>query len=613
MSNTFFKYTTLSFALLASQSVFADTAQPDNAKNQSNFELDPIVITVTRSEENTSTSPARIHVIQRQNIEQNPISNLNDVLKNAASVNMVATGGLGQQSSLFLRGTNSTHTLVLRDGVRLNTASAGASNSPFLDLSDIHRVEVLKGASSVLYGTDAIGGVIQLLSQKPEKTGGFITGVYGENHTYKAILGANLVQNGFYAQIRGQRVESDGTPVKDFIHAPKAPYDQKGGSAKIGYENQNFALSADYTQNQGNNAYDNFGMPTSQDFKNEIVNLKGRIQINPDVQIHARVSQFKDDLKQKDPNYLGNYDFANNTTKEYELYSAFKFTPQQTILLGATHRNLKGDILSFSNPYNETVKSTGYFAQHQYQSDKLNTQLGIRLEDNEKYGNHTVGQGAVSYHFTPNTRIYSNIGSAFRSPNLNELYAYGGNPDLKPEESLSYEIGLDQKIAENAIIGLSAYQTEIKNLIDQPDFIRNINIHKAKLKGGELYLKWKQHDYFANASYHYVQPKNKQTNEYLSRRPRHNASITVGLENEKYGLHSTVRAKSGYDNSGFDTVKIKGHATVNFHGYWNVNPNLKLFSNIENIGDVKYRTAFGSGSYFVNGGRQANIGLTLKY
>lgn len=618
MMSKLFKPATLAVAILS-----AVVSSQIFAKNDADLPtLEPIVITVSKTEQPISTAPARIHVIDKKTIEQNPVANLDHVLKNDASANIVTSGGVGQTSSIFLRGTNSNHTLVLRDGVRLNTASTGTANSAFLDMSDIQRVEVLKGASSVLYGTDAIGGVVHMISQKPEKTGGFITGVYGENDTYKGIVGANFVKDGFYAQVRGQKMESDGTPVKDFTNAPDAGYKQKGGGAKVGYENDKIALSVDYSRNQGNNEYDNFGSATSQDFKNEFVNVKGRAKINDKLTLNARLSEFKDLTKQKDKNYLNDYDFTDSQSKEKEIYAVWQFTPQQNILLGMTHRNLKGDILSYGTGYQKDVSSKGYFIQHQYSSDEFDTQAGVRLEDHDEYGKHTVYQTALRYHFTPNTSLYTNFGSAFRSPHLNELYGYGGNKDLKPEQSTSLELGLEHKLVNNTALSFSAYHTKVKDLISYGCIANcgaatasngSINIDNATIQGVELGAKTVYDDFFAQASYHYSRTKDKNTREELSRRPRHNAVVTVGFENDVYGLSSSLKANSHYDNTAFDTHTISGHTTIDLNGYWNINQNIKLFGHIENIRDVKYATAFGSGSHYINGGRQANIGITLKY
>lgn len=599
----------IAFALGFSSSVHAAEQKVAQAA------LDTIVVTATRSEEKIENVPARISIIEPQVLEQSPIASFPELLKSEASANIVQLGDLGQQSSIFLRGTNSTQTLVLRDGVRLNTATTGAASIPFLDTTDIKQIEILKGPASVLYGTDAIGGVIQLISKTPEKTSAFVTGEIGENKTYKSLVGADLAEDGLYAQIRGQRLETDGTAVKEIKNNPKAAFEQKGYSAKIGVDKDAYGLSLDYSQNEGNSQYDNFGALTDQDFKNEIINLKGHIQVQPSIELNARLSQFKDDLYQNDPNYLGELDYVLSKTQEAELYGKWQITPHQNILLGSTFQNIKGDVLSYGKKYDTDVDSQGYYIQHQYNHSGLNTQVGLRIEDHEQYGTHTIGQAAVRYQILPLTSIYTNIGTAFRSPTLNELYSSSGNPDLKPEESISYEIGLDQKLTYGFSSGISLYRNQVDHLIDATGATgyKFKNLDKATFEGTEVYLKWAGEHLYVNATYNYVRAQDDSTNEDLSRRPRQKAAFTTGWQEPTFGFSTTLTANSSSDNSAYDNVRIPGHFNIDMHGYYNVNEAVKLFANIQNVGDSKYRTAYGSGSYYINGGRLASAGVTFKY
>ena len=614
--STFFQPTALVGAIAIALG-FSSTASANSTSKSTSAKstLDTIVVTASRSEENIENVPARISIIEPKILEQSPIASLPDLLKTESSANVVQLGGLGQQSSIFLRGTNSTQTLVLRDGVRLNSATTGAASIPFLDTTDIKQIEILKGPASVLYGTDAIGGVIQLISKTPEKSGAFVTTEVGENKTYKSIIGADLAENGFYAQIRGQRLETDGTEVKEFKNAPKATFDQKGYSAKFGVEKEDFGASLDYSENKGNNEYDKYGNLSDQDFKNEIINLKGRINLTPSLELNARLSQFKDDLFQNDTNSLGEFEYVLSKTKEAELYTKWHITPHQNILFGSTFQNIQGDVLSYGKKFNTDIDSQGYYIQHQYNQNGLNTQVGLRVEDHEIYGTHTIGQAAVRYQIFPLTSIYTNIGTAFRSPTLNELYSSSGNPDLKAEESISYEIGLDQKLNYGLTTGISLYRNQVDDLIDATDATnyKFQNVDKATFEGSELYLKWNGEHLYASTTYNYVRAKNDSTKEDLSRRPRQKVAITTGWNEQNYGFSTTLTANSASDNSGYDDIRIPGHLNIDMNGYYNLNESVKLFANIQNVGDNKYRTAYGSGSYYINGGRQASVGVTFKY
>lgn len=601
-------------------------------------QLDPIVVTASKSAEKASEVPARISVISKQEIEKNPVLNLSDVLQKDASIYIKQNGGLGQGTNLLIRGTNPNHVLLLKDGARLNTPNTLSPIYPeLLDTTNLDRIEILKGPASVQYGTDAIGGVIQMITSTPERNSAFVTGIYGEDNTYKAIIGTDLVSDtGFFAQIRGQSMESDGTHI--FTTQPdnlKAAYDQKGYSAKLGYDNKNnLNTSVEISQNKGANNYsDNGGISNTakREFDNQLVSTRVEYKPTSNITINTRYSNFKDtqEYRESSPYH------ADTKRNEGDLNVKWQFTQAQNILVGASIDNTEYQDASISNG-KQDIDSTGYYLQHQYKTDKISTQLGVRLEDNEKFGTHNVGQGAIRYFVLPSTSVYANIGTAFRAPSLTELYyhseadygSYGiyhtyGNTNLKPEESTSYEIGLDHQFTPALTAYLSAYKTDVKNLIASTssfDVATNTttstyeNLNKAQFSGGEVGFKWKQDDLFLSTEYAYVKTENKETGLEIAYRPKQTLTLTTGLENTVYGVSASLiaRSNSNAQNSA-NPQKVPGYATVDLNAYWNINPNVKLFTNIENVGDSEYKTVYNSRNWYVNGGRQAYVGVTFRY
>ncbi|EXF00840.1 ligand-gated channel protein [Acinetobacter nosocomialis] len=579
-------------------------------------QLDPIVVTASKSAEKASEVPARISVIDEKTIEQNPLLNVSDIIQRDPSIYVKQSGGLGQISEISLRGTKSVHTLVLKDGARLNSQNElGPLYPAFLDTTDVQQIEILKGPASVQYGSDAIGGVVQLISKKPEKTGAELTGIYGENNTYKTIVNANLVSDqGFYAQLGGQRLESDGTRI--FESQPeneKAGYDQKGYHAKVGFYQENLIdASASISENKGTNIFSNdYITNTAQRlFENRVINTKVAYNILPDLIINAHYANVQD--KQNVPAYDSYYNTENN---ESDLNLKWKFTPHQNILVGATYNdaNYKSNTILNSD---KSVNSTGYYLQHQLKNDLFDTQVGVRLEDNQRFGTHTVGQGAIRYHFLPNASVYANIGSAFRAPTLNELYSqWGGNENLTPEKSTSYEMGVNYDLTSNVSTNFSVYHTKIKDLIAY-NAGTNTNIAKANFTGGEAGVKWHQDDLFLSTEYAYVKTENEKDNTEIAYRPRQTLTVSTGLENAVYGISASLiaRAKSYADSA--NSMRVPGYATVDLNAYWNVIPNVKLFTNIQNVGDVQYRevlNTYPSNDWYVNTGRQASVGVTFRY
>jgi len=453
-----------------------------------------------------------------------------------------------------------------------------------------------------------------------------LTNEIGENHSYKSIIGADFVdQSGLYAQIKGQRLESDGTPVTNKAKQ-NSSYDQKGYSAKLGITKEKYNASLSFSENEGTNVY--YG--GSQDFLNQVLIAKASAQVSPNLLLSGQYSNFKDELLGSGNSYL-----FNTERDEADVSAKWKLSNTQHLLFGANLNQANVESYAILGQ-KQDLDSIGYYVQHNYDTNKIHTQTGLRLEDHDRFGSHVVGQVAGRYNLNSKTSLYTNIGTGFKAPTGNQLYysdaskwgdityITNGNPDLKPEESISYEIGIDQDLIHGFSASASLYKTKVKNLIDYVsdwDIDTNtssstyINTSKAKMIGGELGLKWRYNDLFINSEYAYVKAENEDTSYELARRPRQSLSTTVGLENPVYGLSATLIAKSTSKISATkDSKELPGYATVDLNGYWNLNPNTKLFSNIKNIGDVKYKTAsYGGDEFYINGGRFASIGVTFKY
>ena len=601
---------------------FSTSVSAQDSSNVVNASLDTLVVTATRSEEKIGDVPARISVIDQNAIKKNPALNLSDLIQQDPSVYVKQSGGMGQISEIGLRGTKAVHTLVLKDGARLNSQNElGPLYPAYLDTSDVQQIEILKGPASVQYGSDAIGGVVQLISKKPVKSGAELTGIYGENNTYKTILKADLVTDqGFYAQVGGQRLESDGTRIfESQDKSDNASYDQKGYNAKVGYFQQNqIDASASISENKGTSIFSNDYITNTapRNFVNRVINAKVDYNILQNLILGAHFANVQD--KQDVPAYGSKYDTENNQT---DLNLKWKFTPHQNILIGTTYNDANYQTNTIINN-DQSVASTGYYLQHQFKNELFDTQVGLRVEDNELFGSHTVGQGAIRYHFLPNASVYANIGSAFRAPTLNELYSqWGGNENLEPEESISYELGFNYAITDNLATSFSVYRTNVDNLIVYSDSM-NQNVGEANFTGGEAGLKWKQDDLFLATEYAYVESENKATGLEIAYRPKQTFTLTTGLENPVYGISTSLiaRSHSNASNSA-NSIKVPGYATVDFNAYWNINPTVKVFTNIQNIGDVQYREVYKAASswdnspedWYINGGRLASAGVTFRY
>ncbi|WP_368559760.1 TonB-dependent receptor plug domain-containing protein [Acinetobacter indicus] len=593
----------IALALGSTSSVFA------NEQKIATTSLDTMVVTASRSQQHIKDVPARLNVIDEKTIQQSPIADLPSLLTKEAALSVKQVGGYGQPASIFLRGSNAAHTLILQDGMRSNTATVAGTNLHLIDTTDIKQIEILKGPGSVQYGTDAIGGVIQLISKTPTKNSAFTTIEVGEKNTYKSILGVDAAENGYYAQIRGQRLETDGDQIIS-NQAKKAGFDQKGYSAKLGVDKDNFGLSAEFKENEGHGDYFSYGAPEAYDFTNRLYNVKGYLKLNPNLVWETRLSQFEDEyaiVKSAYPSTV--------ITEQQEIDSniQWQINAEHKLLLGVHYNKTEAESL---NTFKDENDSTGYYLQHQYQNDVISTQAGIRVEDNQQFGTHTIGQLAGRYKLSPASSIYANVGTAFRAPIVGQIISepawWGGNPDLEPEESVSYEIGFDHLLVPSVTLYGSAFQTKVDNIMVSGALTNWVfeNMGSATFNGAELGLKWTQDEFYANAEYAYIQAKNDDEDADLPNRPRHNFNLTIGWDNGQYGASTTLVAKG----KAKDSRDIPGYAAIDMNAYWQVNPHLKTFVNIRNVGDTNYKTAVNDAtSYYIASDRLASVGMTLKY
>ncbi|TCB35642.1 TonB-dependent receptor [Acinetobacter sp. ANC 4910] len=595
---------------------FSTSVSAQDNTNVVNTSLDTLVVTASRSEEKIENVPARISVINEKTIEQSPVTDLPTLLTKEAGLTVKQVGGYGQTASVFLRGTNAAHTLFLQDGMRSNIATVAGTNIPLFDLSDVKQIEILKGPASVQYGTDAIGGVIQLISKIPTENSIFTTIEAGERNTYKTILGVDVAEDGFYAQLRGQRFETDGDQIIANDDR-KAGFDQKGYSAKVGVEKEAYGLSAEVKENKGTGDYFSYGAPEAYDFINRLYNVQGRLNLSNNLTWNTRLSQFDDQYNVVKSSYPS---IVNTEQQEIDSNLKWQFAQHQNILFGVEYNETEAEKVAAyigDTGFKSDNETIGYYVQHQFKNDLFSTQAGVRVEDNQQFGTHTVGQLAARYFATPKTSFYTNVGTAFRAPVVGQIISepswWGGNPDLKPEESISYELGFDHSLNYGIQLYGSVYQTKVDNLMvsDASTGFKFYNLKKATFTGSELGLKWKQDNLFANAEYAYVQPKNDDTDEDAPNRPRQNFTLSAGWDNGVYGFTTSLVAKG----SSKDIQQIPGYATIDMNAYWQINPHVKVFSNIHNLGDTTYKAAWNNevSSYYLASGRLATAGVTFRY
>ncbi|ANB01027.1 TonB-dependent receptor domain-containing protein [Ectothiorhodospira sp. BSL-9] len=561
-------------------------------------QLDPILVTPTRTAQTTDQTLASVTVIDREEIERLQPKEFADLLKGRAGIGLSQNGPFGKNTSLFMRGTESDHTLLLVDGVRLGSATTGQAAWQFLSPSEIERIEIVRGPRTSLYGADAIGGVIQIFTrdgQGPARVrarlgvGSFGSaelgfGVGGSNETTRYDLSAGYFQ-------------TDGINVRDDI----------GNSDRDGYDNFTISGSvihqltddtevfARLLHSQGETDYDR-GSPARDwsEFAQYVSQVGMRSQVNEAWFTQFSVGYSRDDGK----NYEDGLFSSRFDTERYQLGW------QNDLALGTSLLTLGIDFLQ------DRVTGTGDFDRSSRDNwggyIQMQTDLGrhsvsgsLRLDDNEAFDSETTGQIAWGYQFTEEVRSWVSFGTAFKAPTFNELYfpftvyqggfSYSGNSELEPEKSETYEVGLRYD-AGPRFLSATLFESQIDNLIINTGFdpMRPENVREARIRGLELEGGLRQGGWMASAAYTHLQPEDRDSGTQLQRRSRNTLRLDVDRELSVFTVGGTLLVEGGrYDQQG-EQNRVGGYEVLGLRASYAMTEEWTLRAKVDNVFDREY-------------------------
>ena len=630
------KMTLLAAALLSCLAT-AHAAEQDRASA-----LDPVVVTATRTAVTADDALSSVTVITRADIQRLQPASLIDLLTGLPGINFTQSGGIGQQSSLFVRGTNSDHTLVLVDGVRIGSVTAGLASLEQIPVEQIERIEIVRGPRSSLYGADAIGGVIQIFTRHGQPGGGIApslsvtAGSHGLFGSEAGLSGGdahawyNLSLGGEYTSgFPGCRMGAAEAMAGCFVDDPRNDaYRNWNGAANAGYRWDNGTELA-FTWLRSKNDVEYAGSPYGgNDAVNEQRVAGARLSFSPlaawKVTLNAGQSR---DLATTyyQGTYYGTYypwaqtGYSNSRRNQASWQNDIALAPDQLLTVGVDWQQEQVD--SSTGYLASRRNDTGAYAQYQGSFGRNEVQFSARRDHDQQYGDHDTGAAAWGYHFDHGLRVYASYGTAFHAPTFNDLYYppyYGipsANPDLKPEKSRSAEIGVAQQSgAWNW--GLSAYQTRIDDLIllDPSQNYVPFNVSKARIRGlegqaGANLDGWQLQGYLT-----LQQPKDvgnatadANSGNLLPRRPERMARIDLDRRFDALGLGATwYAAGHSYDDAA-NTHHLGGYSTLALRASWHFTPEWQVEARLANAFDRHYETVY----YFNQPGRSWY--LTLRY
>lgn len=571
-----------------------------------------------------------ITVITAADLERDQRRTVVDALQAVPGLNIVQSGGPGNQASVFMRGTNSNHTKVLIDGIDVSDPSSPSGAYDFGNLltGDIERIEVLRGPQSGLYGSDAIGGVISITTKKGQGPARFTARVEGGSFgTINSAAGVSGSQGPVSYSANVTQFRSGSVPVTPLSTLPPGQarnndaYDNKTYSTKLGVDvSENLALNfvGRYTEASlnftGYAAFDPafpFGAPAAQQSNTKTRQLFTRSEAVTSF-FDGRwknyfganfTNQTRDNF---DPN---GFDFVNfvpapfsfnqGARNKYDWRSVAAFVPGQTLVVGADYDIERFDSTSVTKKEN---RNRGAYVELQSQfAERFFVVGNVRIDDNDAFGQHTTYRIAPAF-IVPGieTKLKASYGSGFKAPTLTQLYdsSFGSNnPNLKPEESTGYDVGFEQPIANDRVrFGTTYFNNEITNLIvgDPTDpFFTNRNIRAAKISGFETFAAITFNDRFKVRFDHtYTDAIDLTRNVELERRPRNKISYSaIWTPTDDLTLTATAISFSRFNDVprfGFGNVTTPGYTIVNLAANYRIAEGVTAFGRIDNLFDKRY-------------------------
>jgi len=564
---------------------------------------DEVVVTATRTPVAQDAALASVSVIDRNAIENAGSSDVLSVLRQQAGVDIVRGGGLGQQTSLFLRGANSNHVLVLIDGVRVASATTGAYAWEQLPLAQIERIEIVRGPRAALYGSDAIGGVVQIFTRRANGPSVTLGAASHETWLGEAAYGQRSDRGGF--GLRAALTDSQGFSAQNedgFGFDPdKDGYRQRSVAADGALIGEVVRFDAQLLHSESDIEFDQG--ESRLDASSIALTLAG----GSDAPWKASLANSRENLATPDF-------FSRFETRRSQLEA------QQARTLGAAGEWLYGlsliddegrSLSTFDNStvYDDAREQRAVFTSLRNSSGPLDWEAGARHDDYDSFGGETSLQAAAGWRIDGGPRLRTSFAEGFRAPTLNELYSPGfgglfaGNPNLGPERSRAIELGADWQ-GEWLDLSISAYRNQVRGLINFSggDTFQAINIQRALLRGVEAELGVPLGDGRLSANVGWQQARDADTDAALLRRPSRKANLAFEHPLGRARVGVDVHAVSARPDFG---GALPGYALVGAYARWPLAESLRLDLRLDNVFDRDYTLVRG----FNNAGATASLQL----
>ena len=559
------------------------------------YAIEPVVVTATRTEIRADRVLASVDVVSGEELLRLPGADLGDVLRMRAGVEVARLGGPGQQTSLFLRGTESNHVLVLVDGVRINPGSIGNAAIQNIAPELIERVEIVKGPRSTLYGSDALGGVINVITRRSAASGASVQAGAGSNDTRSASASAGVNGTRGDASFGVAWLDSDGFPTRS------------GDTTDRGYDNLSLTAAARTTlagvklglrawHASGTSEYSDFFVtPVDQDFENSVVALTAGLAPAGPWDSHFTLAHTLDEIEQNQAT-----DFLRTRRWRLDWQNDIVVSEAQTLTAGVILQEEDADAESFGLPYDATTRTTQAYFQDQASFGPHRLLFAAAYADHETFGGQATWNAEYGLEIGEHALLMLAVGTAFRAPDATDLYGFGGNADLNPEQSRSYELGYRQGIGERQSVSLTLFHNEIDDLIQFviTDFGtfegENRNVEHARIDGLEAAWHYGGELWAARASLSLHDPRDRLTDGRLLRRARENVSLGALRRIGAHEFAVDLLYAGDRKDFGFPApVTMSAYWLANLSARVAINERWTMLARMENLLDQDYELARG--------------------
>lgn len=567
------------------------------------LEVEEVVVTASRLEEPEAETTSAVTVITAEEIERLNVQLVPEVLSRVADLNLSQNGGKGTLAEALLRGGAPKHTLVMIDGVKVNSPTTGGVDFSSLSVDDIERIEIVKGPQSTMYGSEAMAGVINIITKKgkgkPKVTLSAEGGSFG---TYKPSVSLSGGTERLNYRLTGSYFHTDGiSSAASGTEDDSAEIGALSGKAgaRLG-EKADLEVAFTYGYDRTElDQFDFFGRTAVDDphyvqwRRNYTLLGNGKVYLAEGWEQVLKLSTAWESLRFRNPDvsYL-NSDITtriNTVDWQHNLYLADSYT----LTAGAEYRTEHGEN---EGNFDDTVDNKALYLNNKLKllADALVLNAGLRYDDHETFGSKTTYRvGALVNIEDAGLRIRGSYGTGFRAPALNELFfPFYGNPALKPEESTAWEVGLEKDLADRATVFVTYFAQDYENLIEADPFTFTAqNIAEARIRGVETGISVRVAEGLdAKASYTYLDAEDKATGEQLTRRPKDKVVVSAAYACGRF----SAAADYTFVGRTFDsTVQrfLDSYSVVNLSGSFELRDGITLFARVENLFDEDYETA----------------------